>query len=77
MAQKLIYEYDAKMLIARELPKFCPEWEYHEKSVVLTSVQDLDLLLEDFPWLQTEKLVAKPDQLFGKRGKSKTVKPCA
>jgi len=70
LAQKSIYEYDAKKLIASELVKYYPGFNYHNKLVVITPETDLDKLGEDHPWIKTEKLAAKPDQLFGKRGKA-------
>lgn len=70
MASKSIYEYDAKTLIASELPKYIPEFKFHGKLAVLTPDTDIDKLAEELPWLKTDKLVAKPDQLFGKRGKA-------
>lgn len=69
MAQKNIYEFDAKKLIAKILPKFYPNFNYHNKLAIITLDTDFDLLAEGNPWLKSEKLVAKPDQLFGKRGK--------
>ncbi|MHA1304295.1 MAG: ATP citrate lyase citrate-binding domain-containing protein, partial [Candidatus Heimdallarchaeaceae archaeon] len=70
MAQKAIYEYDGKKLIASQLPKFFPEFKYHNKLAVITFDTDLDKLAEEEKWLKTDRLVAKPDQLFGKRGKA-------
>lgn len=70
MAQKRIYEYDAKNLIASQLPKYYPEFDYPRKLAVIEYDTDIDKLADENPWLKTEKLVAKPDQLFGKRGKA-------
>jgi len=70
MAQKSIYEYAAKKLLMSELPKFFPDYNYHGKLVVVTPDTDWNKLVADNPWLNTEKLAAKPDQLFGKRGKA-------
>ncbi|MCK4849055.1 MAG: ATPase, partial [Candidatus Heimdallarchaeota archaeon] len=70
MAQKSIYEFDAKKLIASELVKHFPQFDYHNKLVVITPDTNLDKLSDDHPWIKTEKLAAKPDQLFGKRGKA-------
>ncbi len=71
MAQKSIYEYSAKMLLMSELPKYFPDYNYHGKIVVITPDTDWNKLVEENPWLKTDKLAAKPDQLFGKRGKAK------
>ncbi|MHA1975134.1 MAG: ATP citrate lyase citrate-binding domain-containing protein [Candidatus Hodarchaeales archaeon] len=70
MAQKSIYEYDAKKLIASQLTKYFPEFGYHNKLVVITPETNFEKLVKEQPWLKSEKLVAKPDQLFGKRGKA-------
>ncbi len=70
MAQKNIYEYDAKKLIASELPKYYPEYKYHNKLVIIDSKADLEKAISDNSWINTEKVVIKPDQLFGKRGKA-------
>ncbi len=70
MAQKAIYEFDGKKLIASQLPKFFPEFTFHNKLAILTPETDIDKLAAENPWLKTDKLVAKPDQLFGKRGKA-------
>ncbi len=73
MAQKNIYEYDAKKIIAKELPKYYPTFNYHNKLLIVDCDTDLEKAIPENPWLQTEKLVAKPDQLFGKRGKAKLI----
>jgi ATP-citrate lyase beta-subunit len=70
LAQKNIYEYDAKMLLAKELPKYYPEYKYHNKLAIAECDTDLDQLIKENPWIETEKVVVKPDQLFGKRGKA-------
>ena len=71
MAQKSIYEFSAKKLLMSELPKYFPEYNYHGKLAVITPDTDWTKLVTDNPWLKTDKLAAKPDQLFGKRGKAK------
>ncbi|MFW9828174.1 MAG: ATP citrate lyase citrate-binding domain-containing protein [Candidatus Thorarchaeota archaeon] len=73
MAQKNIYEYDAKKLLANELPKYYPNFNYHNKLAIIESDTDLDQLADTYPWIKTEKVVVKPDQLFGKRGKAKLI----
>ena len=70
MAQKNIYEYDAKKLLASQLPKYYPEFNYHNKLVVVLCETDLNQLILEEPWIESEKVVVKPDQLFGKRGKA-------
>lgn len=70
MAQRSIYEYAAKKLIADELEKYYLEFKYHRKLAVITPQTDWNKLEKECPWLKSDRLVAKPDQLFGKRGKA-------
>ena len=70
MAQKNIYEYDAKKLLARELPKYYPDFNYHNKVAIAECDTDLEQLIKKNPWIEEAKVVVKPDQLFGKRGKA-------
>ena len=70
MARKSIYEFDAKHLLAKELPKYFPEFDFHGKLAIITPETNLDELAKEHSWLKEDKLVCKPDQLFGKRGKS-------
>ncbi|MFX0006409.1 MAG: ATP citrate lyase citrate-binding domain-containing protein [Promethearchaeota archaeon] len=70
MAQKNIYEYDAKKLLASQLPKYYPEFKYHNKLAIVSSETDFNQLISTEPWIKSEKLAVKPDQLFGKRGKA-------
>ncbi|MHA1670157.1 MAG: ATP citrate lyase citrate-binding domain-containing protein [Promethearchaeota archaeon] len=73
MAQKNIYEMDAKKLIASELPKYYPQFEYHNKIAIIESGADINQVIAENSWMKTEKLVIKPDQLFGKRGKANLI----
>lgn len=66
MARRKIREYDGKKLISKNL-------DFDFKSVLVTPETDLEKLSEENPWLKETKLVVKPDQLFGKRGKSNLV----
>lgn len=68
MAQRAIREYDAKALLAKHLPKYCSA-AYAPETAAVTQATDLDALEEEQPWLLQKKLVVKPDQLFGKKGK--------
>jgi ATP-citrate lyase beta-subunit len=70
MAQKSIHEYSAKKLLMSELPKYFPNYNYHGKLAVITPDTNWDVLVSEHPWLKSDKLAAKPDQLFGKRGKA-------
>lgn len=82
MAQRGIREYDGKRILAKHWSDyFAPEFEYDFKSVLVTPETDLDKLPNKYPWLKEIPLIAKPDMLFGKRGKLglvlfKKEKPC-
>lgn len=69
MAQRGIREYDAKRLLARYLPEYLHDFSYKGDLVLVGPETDLEELAAANPWLKTEGLVVKPDQLFGKRGK--------
>ena len=49
MAQKSIYEYDAKMLLASQLPKYFPEFDFHNKLAIIECDTDLDKLITENP----------------------------
>jgi len=69
MAQKGIREFDAKRMMAKALPAFSGgKIQFEAAQVLIGPNTDLQKLEKDNPWLSTDKLVAKPDQLFGKRG---------
>lgn len=70
MAQRGIREYDAKRMLANELPKYLGgSFKYEAKVALVGPDTDMAALAKANPWIATEKLVVKPDQLFGKRGK--------
>jgi ATP-citrate lyase beta-subunit len=69
MAQKGIREFDAKRMMSKALPEFSNgKIKFDASQVLIGPNTDLQKLADKNPWLKTEKLVAKPDQLFGKRG---------
>jgi ATP-citrate lyase beta-subunit len=70
MAQRGIREYDAKRLMARYLGEFSAgQFTYPGKLVLVNPKTVVEVLPREYPWLATDRLVAKPDQLFGKRAK--------
>ncbi len=70
MAQRGIREYHGKKMLARHLGAYLEDKiGYDGKIVLVDAATDWDKLISENPWLASEKLVAKPDQLFGKRGK--------
>jgi ATP-citrate lyase beta-subunit len=71
MAQKGIREYDAKRLIAEVVVRVSDgKLRFDNRLVLVTPETDLAGLPRQHPWLNETKLVCKPDQLFGKRGKN-------
>ena len=75
MAQKAIREYDGKAIFAKHWNEYFDGFHYGFKSVLVTSGDELreKAKQDGFEWLNQEKLVAKPDMLFGKRGKNDLV----
>jgi ATP-citrate lyase beta-subunit len=70
MAQKGIREYEGKRILFDGLAKHIPSFKgWSSKLALVRPDTDPKRLVKDNPWLLKEKLVAKPDQLFGKRGK--------
>lgn len=70
MARRSIREYDAKRLLTTHLPRYLPGgFEYKGRGALVTPDTDWEQLSADHPWLRSERLVVKPDQLFSKRGK--------
>lgn len=71
MAQKGIREFDAKRMLAEQLGRLSGgRIEFHGKVALATPATSMSQLGKDHPWLKTDRLVVKPDQLFGKRGKN-------
>jgi ATP-citrate lyase beta-subunit len=72
MAQRAIREYDGKALFAKHWDKYFDGFHYGFKSVLVTSGDELRAKAKEvgYDWLNNEPLVAKPDMLFGKRGKN-------
>ena len=75
MAQRAIREYDGKAIFSRHWENYFSGFTYGFKSVLVTSGKELLEKAEEhgFEWLKQEALVAKPDMLFGKRGKNDLV----
>lgn len=69
MARKKIREYDSKRLVKEHFKRLSGN-ELPIRSVQINQTTDLNELVGKEPWLSSEKLVVKPDMLFGKRGKS-------
>jgi len=70
MAQRGIREYEGKKILFDGLAKHIPSFAgKSEKLALVRPDTDPKKLVKDNPWLLKDKLVVKPDQLFGKRGK--------
>lgn len=72
MAQRAIREYDGKALFAKMWDKYFNGFSYPFESVLVTNGGELrqKSFEAGHEWLSTKPLVAKPDMLFGKRGKN-------
>jgi ATP-citrate lyase beta-subunit len=68
MAQKGIREFAARRLMAKWLPELAGI-HYEGKVALIGPETDLKKVAAEHPWVLDHKLVVKPDQLFGKRGK--------
>ena len=69
MAEKAIREYDGKRMIARHLSRYPGSESVAENRCAQVSFEsNLEQLLKEEPWLSSEKLVVKPDQLIKRRG---------
>ncbi len=69
MAQRGIREFDGKRLLKKYWDNYFPTLKYPFKAVLVEEGHTLKEYLRDHSWLREERLVVKPDQLFGKRGK--------
>jgi ATP-citrate lyase beta-subunit len=75
MAQRGIREYDGKKMLAKYWTAyFGKDFKFPGKIVLVDPNTKLDDLPKKHKWLKEEKLVVKPDQLFGKRGKHGLIK---
>lgn len=74
MAHKAIREADGMRMLARLLNEYSKE-KYEISDKIITVAPDTDLLElpKQYPWLSSERLVVKPDQLIKRRGKNKLV----
>ncbi len=70
MAQKAIREYDAKSILAKHWDKYFPGFTYAYETVMVQNGAELREAAKTHSWLNEKTLVAKPDMLFGKRGKN-------
>jgi ATP citrate (pro-S)-lyase len=74
MAHKAIREADGKRMLARLLNNYTHvKHNVSEKIVSVGPGTDLNQLPNQHKWLNTEKLVVKPDELIKRRGKNKLI----
>jgi ATP citrate (pro-S)-lyase len=74
MAHKAIREADGTRMLARLLKDYSNgKYEISNKIATVAPDTDMAKLPNQYPWLCTEKLVVKPDQLIKRRGKNKLV----
>ncbi len=70
MAQRGIREYHGKKMMAKYWSEYFKGLEKYDGKIALIDPETtMDDLAKQYPWLTKEKLVVKPDQLIGKRGK--------
>ncbi len=68
MAREKIREFNAKTLLAKYISQYSPcKTTLSYKGILIDPTTNLSTLPKQYPWLLKEKLVVKPDQLFGKR----------
>lgn len=78
MSAKAVREHHGKQLLARSVSELLPEEEKFSlnsclvtpEAIVHTSSAPWSLIEQNNAWLQTSRLVAKPDQLIKRRGKA-------
>ena len=71
MSQSPIREYNAKTIIKQGISKYSDNAiSFESRSALVTPDTSYDDLLKENQWMNEVKLVVKPDQLFGKRGKN-------
>lgn len=71
MSAKAIYENDGKSLLAKCFQNTC---YVKNKFAVVVHDTNWDAIVQENPWIASEKLVVKPDQLIKRRGKLGLIK---
>jgi ATP citrate (pro-S)-lyase len=75
MADRAIREIDAKSILIEQLRSITNgEISLERKLAQIRRDTDIESLLEQNPWLKTQQLVAKPDQLIKRRGQNGLLK---
>ncbi|MBW2284531.1 MAG: ATPase [Deltaproteobacteria bacterium] len=74
MAQRPIREYHTKRMLAEHWKfYFGGLTPYEARMVLVCPDTDLEEVVREHGWLTGSRLVVKPDQLFGKRGKNRLI----
>jgi ATP-citrate lyase beta-subunit len=74
MAQRAIREYDGKRILVKYLPEFSGgNVKIDSDYVQVNKETDIDEIEKIYPWLSKKRLVIKPDQIIGKRGKNNLI----
>jgi ATP-citrate lyase beta-subunit len=74
MAQRGIREFHGKKMMAKYWSEYFKGLEKYDGKIALIDPKTtMDDLAKQNPWLKKEKLVVKPDQLIGKRGKQNLI----
>ncbi|MDO8554187.1 MAG: ATP citrate lyase citrate-binding domain-containing protein [Candidatus Micrarchaeota archaeon] len=71
MPRRKIREHDAKKMLAKNLHSY--GYPLALDVSLVDEKTDMDKLAKEKPWLKTKKLVVKPDQLIGKKGKNNLI----
>ena len=67
----MLYEViTAKSILAKHWDKYFPNFTYAYETIMVQNGSELKEAAKANPWLKDKALVAKPDMLFGKRGKN-------
>ncbi|RAP38182.1 ATPase [Candidatus Marinamargulisbacteria bacterium SCGC AAA071-K20] len=73
MAQRAVKEYNCKHLFSKYWNEYFKDFKYDFQAAAISDSSELEEESKNKPWLTIDKLVVKPDMLFGKRGQNKLV----
>jgi ATP-citrate lyase beta-subunit len=74
MAQRGIREYTAKKLLSKYINEYSSgKFQYKGEVALISPETSIGTIAEKNSWIKEKRLVVKPDQLFGKRGKHNLV----
>ena len=73
MAHINVYEYYAKQMLSRALPRYSEGCSFLYRGVLIQPPVSYESLAREYAWLTEVPLVVKPDQAIGKRGKNNLI----